>query len=142
MTFVPAALRRQIVTRAGNCCEYSLLNADDAWFPHEPDHIMSEKHGGPTTAGNLALACFDCNRFKGSDIASRDPETNELVPLFDPRQDRWTDQFVIKVGTIRALTPIARATARLLRFNLPERTEVRETLAKSGRYPGRHVEHP
>ena len=137
MTFVPATLRRQVIARAGNCCEYCLLNADDAWFPHEPDHIMSEKHGGPTTSENLALSCFDCIRYKGSDIASRDPETNELVPLFDPRRDQWADHFVIEGGTILALTPIARATARLLRLNLPERTEVRETLRRSGRYPVR-----
>jgi len=137
VTFVPATLRRQVITRAGNCCEYCLLNADDAWFPHEPDHIMSEKHGGPTTSENLALSCFDCNRYKGSDIASRDPETNELVPLFDPRRDQWADHFVIEGGTILALTPIARPTARLLRLNLPERTEVRETLRRSGRYPVR-----
>jgi len=137
VTFVPATLRRQVIARAGNCCEYCLLNADDAWFPHEPDHIMSEKHGGPTTSENLALSCFDCNRYKGSDIASRDPETNELVPLFDPRRDQWADHFVIEGGTILALTPIARATARLLRLNLPERTEVRETLRRSGRYPVR-----
>ncbi|MBX3436655.1 MAG: HNH endonuclease [Planctomycetaceae bacterium] len=50
-----------------------MLDERAAYFRHEPDHIIAEKHGGETTAENLALACFDCNWFKGSDIASLDP---------------------------------------------------------------------
>ena len=71
-SYVPAAVRRQVRERAGDCCEYCLLAAEDAFFPHEPDHILAVKHGGVGTLANLAWACFDCNRFKGSDIASCD----------------------------------------------------------------------
>jgi 5-methylcytosine-specific restriction endonuclease McrA len=62
-------LRRDVRERADGCCEYCLLPEDQAFFPHEPDHIIAAKHGGETNAEDLALACFDCNRFKGSDIA-------------------------------------------------------------------------
>jgi 5-methylcytosine-specific restriction endonuclease McrA len=134
-TYVPAALRRRVQERAAGNCEYCLLSEDDAYFSHEPDHIIADKHGGETSLENLCWACFDCNRFKGSDIASRDPLNGDLVPLFNPRVDDWHKHFKVQRGTIRALTPIGRATERLLKFNLYERVEVRETLAKLGRYP-------
>ena len=106
------------------------------FFPREPDHIIAEKHGGATTAENLALSCFDCNRFKGSDIASLDPISGSLVPLFNPRSDDWEEHFQIEGGNICALTAVGRATVRLLKLNLPVRVEIRATLALGGRFPG------
>ena len=128
-------MRRQVQERARGCCEYCLLSEDDAWFSHEPDHILAEKHGGQTLLENLAWSCFDCNRFKGSDIASRDPVTGNLVPLFDPRMHRWYEHFKLERGTIRPVTPVGRVTERILRLNLPDRIEVRKTLASINRYP-------
>lgn len=58
---------------------------------HEIDHIIAEKHGGCTEAENLALSCTLCNKHKGSDIASVDPETGEIVPLYNPRQKKWNE---------------------------------------------------
>jgi len=133
--YIPVVLRRKVRERAGNRCEYCLLSEDHAFFSHEPDHIIAEKHGGQTNILNLALACFDCNRFKGSDIASIDPTNGDLVPLFNPRTQGWNQHFKIEAGAIVPLTPIGRATAQLLKFNLPARVEVRETLARTGRYP-------
>jgi len=75
------------------------------------------------------LACFDCNRFKGSDIASLDPATGKLVALFNPRKQRWIQHFDLLRGVIVPLTPVGRATEKLLRLNLPARVEVRQRLA-------------
>ena len=133
--YVSSALRRQIYERAAGRCEYCLLSADDAFFPHEADHIIAEKHGGATTADNLALACFDCNRFKGSDIASLDPGTSDLVALFNPRTQRWNEHSSLDGGSITGLTPCGTATLRLLKLNLRMRVEVREALISRGRYP-------
>jgi hypothetical protein len=134
-TYIPAALRQQVRRRAGRRCEYCLLAEDHAFFPYELDHIIAEKHSGETIAQNLALACFDCNRFKGSDIASIDLVSGALTPLFNPRTQSWSDHFRIEGGAIIPLTPMGRTTEQLLKFNLAERVEVRETLAKTGRYP-------
>ena len=60
-TYISAGLRQRVGRRAKDRCEYCLLAAQDSFFAHEPDHIIAEKHGGATTAENLALACFDCN---------------------------------------------------------------------------------
>jgi 5-methylcytosine-specific restriction endonuclease McrA len=64
-TAVSSALRRQVFERASGRCEYCLLSFVDAFFSHEADHIIAEKHGGVTTSENLALACFTA-------IASKD----------------------------------------------------------------------
>lgn len=133
--YIPADLRRRVRRRARNRCEYCLLAQEDAFLPHEPDHVIAEKHGGRTAVGNLALACFDCNRFKGSDIASLDPVTKKLVPLFSPRTDVWEDHFHVRGGKILGRTPVGRATERLLKLNLPVRVEIRALLARAGRYP-------
>ena len=82
---ISPALRRAVRERAKGYCEYCLLSESQAYFTHESDHIIATKHGGPSSIDNLALACFDCNRFKGSDIASIDPNTHELTQIFDPR---------------------------------------------------------
>ncbi len=115
-------------------CEYCLLSEDDAFFSHEPDHIIAKKHGGETSLANLAWSYFECNRFKGSDIASRDDSSGDLSPLFNPRTDRWAEHFVLHGGTIQPLTAVGRVTAQLLKLNLPVRLEVRETLVAARRY--------
>ena len=136
VTSLPVAMRRQVFERAGGCCEYCLLAEEDAFFPHEADRIIAVKHGGASTLENLALACFDCNRFKGSDIASRDTLSGELAPLFNPRTQRWDEHFRLEAGQIFPLTSVGRVTTLLLKFNLPQRIEVRITLSRTGRYPG------
>ncbi len=133
---IHAALRREVRERADGRCEYCLLAEEDAFFPHEPDHIVAEKHGGATDAANLALSCLECNRFKGSDIASIDPATGALVALFHPRQEAWSTHFRgTNDGTIVALTPTGRVTVALLRLNAPARVEVRHALAEVRRWP-------
>src|SRR5690242_7613138 len=126
---ISAALRRQVRERASERCEYCLLAEVQAFFPHEPDHIISRKHGGETVLDNLALACFDCNRFKGSDIASGDPASGTLTPLFNRRLQHWNEHFQLEHGGILPLTRTGRATARLPQVNLPHRIEIRRDRA-------------
>lgn len=108
--YIGADLRRRVVARANRLCEYCLIQEEDTFFGCEVDHVISQKHGGPTDEENLALACLICNRNKGSDIASLSPETGELVRLFNPRTDRWPEHFGIGQDgvTIIALTLSAR----------------------------------
>jgi 5-methylcytosine-specific restriction endonuclease McrA len=65
------------------------------------EHVIAEKHGGTTTADNLALACPYCNRAKGSDLGSLDPETGQLTPFFNPRIDVWQEHFLLEDGYIK-----------------------------------------
>ena len=136
-THVAAALRRLVAARAGRGCEYCLIHEDDTFFGCEVDHVVSEKHGGATTAENLAYACLTCNRRKGSDLASIDPENGTLVRLFNPRTDRWEDHFSLSLdGTvIQPFTPVGVVTVRVLRLNDAERQLERAALRSIGRYP-------
>ncbi len=126
-TYIAQATRRFVIERAQNCCEYC-GKSSLSFVPHEVDHIIAEKHGGDTTADNLAYACFECNRYKGSDIASFDPETEVLSLLFNPRKDRWVDHFRYEGGAIFPLTNVGRATVKLLRLNAHSRIQERITL--------------
>ena len=130
-------LRREVRNRARKRCEYCLISEADTHFPHEPDHIIAKKHGGATAPENLAWACFDCNRFKGSNIASLDAVRGELVPLFNPRTQTWSEHFEIQGGSIIPLSAVGRVTEQILRLNLPQRVEPREILAELGDYPGK-----
>jgi hypothetical protein len=132
---IPVALRARVRERANGRCEYCLVHEDYVIAPHEPDHITAEQHRGPTTAENLAFACYHCNRLKGTNIASLDPQTGQKVFLFDPRKDTWTAHFRLEGAAILGITPTGRATAALLRFNEPDRVDFRAALIRAGRYP-------
>jgi HNH endonuclease len=121
-------LRADVARRAGLRCEYCRIHETDAGFPHQVDHVVSRKHGGNSTFDNLAYACILCNRYKGSDIASVNTKTGEVVRLFHPRHDRWEDHFRFDANLIEPLTDTARVTVRLLRLNASERVAERRLL--------------
>jgi 5-methylcytosine-specific restriction endonuclease McrA len=88
------ALRSLVRRRAGDVCEYCRLPQSSSRFVRfYIEHIIARQHGGPSETGNLALACGYCNHHKGPNIAGLDPVSGQLVPLFNPRRDRWSDHF-------------------------------------------------
>jgi hypothetical protein len=132
MSEVSAALRDQVRDRARGRCEYCLVPERVVLIPHEIDHIIALKHGGQTTSGNLALCCTLCNKLKGSDIASIDPDTGEVQPLFHPRRDRWGDHLQLRGAEIVARTAAGRVTVRLLQLNRLERVKERTLMHEAG----------
>ena len=128
LTYIPVALRRLVEERAKRLCEYCLLPADITFFPHEIDHVIAEKHGGETNADNLAFTCWRCNRHKGSDLGSFDPQTGAFSFLFNPRTQQWDKHFKFEELQIVGLTPEGRTTARLLQLNSDERLAERQRL--------------
>ena len=134
-SYVAAELRRLVETRAKHLCEYCLIHYDDTYLGCQIDHVISEKHDGPTEAGNLSLACAFCNRAKGTDVGSIVPGTSEFTRFFNPRTDRWSDHFAPEGVLIQSQTAVGEATARILGFNPPERILERQLLSESGRYP-------
>jgi hypothetical protein len=132
---ISASLRRQVSERAEQRCEYCLLPTDVAFFSHEVDHVVAIKHGGQTDAGNLAFACWRCNRHKGTDLGSFDPVTGQFCFLFNPRTHLWTEHFAFQGAAFIGLTPEGRTTIQLLRLNTDERISERERLQAVGRYP-------
>jgi hypothetical protein len=133
-TYISATLRRTVIDRAQNCCEYCLIPEMLTLASHQVDHIIAEKHGGATTPENLALSCPLCNQAKGSDIASIDPDTGDTVRLYRPRADDWIDHFYLEnsSGAILPLTAIGRVTVQLLRINRLGSLPTRQILAQAG----------
>ena len=134
-SYVRAELRQLVRARASALCEYCLIDEADTFLGCQVDHIISEKHGGPTEAHNLAYARAFCNRAKGTDIGSISRRSGEFARFFDPRQDHWGNHFLLSGALIEPRTPVGEATARILGFNNPERVLERQALRRMGRYP-------
>jgi hypothetical protein len=128
-----SSLREFLFQRAGNRCEYcrTPVLAGSLWGAHI-EHIKPRQHGGTDNQNNLAVSCAPCNFVKGPNIAAVDPATNNLVRLFNPRRDGWTEHFKVRRGAIVGLTPIGRATVALLAFNHPLLVKRRQRLHRMG----------
>ena len=126
-------LRSLVRRRAGDVCEYCRLpQAASRFVRFHVEHIIARQHGGTDESDNLALACSFCNFHKGPNIASLDPQSKQLAPLFHPRQDIWSDHFSREGTTISGRTAIGRATVCLLAMNDWQRIELRDNLQTLG----------
>ena len=130
-----AGLVRLVWQRARGCCEYCQLCQDHVKTPFEIDHIVSQKHKGPTVAGNLALSCSRCNAYKGTDLTGLDPRTRKLTPLFNPRRHKWARHFFWEGAHLMGRTAIGRVTIDVLNINDPIRVRLREELIEQGLFP-------
>jgi 5-methylcytosine-specific restriction endonuclease McrA len=132
---VSTELDRRVRERAEGSCEYCRLPQAVYGLPFQVDHIIARQHGGKAQLNNLALAYPRCNRTKGPNIAGIDEETRHLVPLYHPRRDHWADHFRWRGPRLMGLTPIGRATVRVLGINHPEAVRLRRELIAEGRFP-------
>ncbi|SRR5258706_2018909 len=124
-----ARLRQLVRKRAGRRCEYCLFHEDHLpLWPFHLDHIMAEQHGGPTKLNNLAWACQRCNLCKGTNLSGVDPDSSEVVRLFNPRSDIWTEHFALEAARVIGLSGIGRATVWLLQMNSEPRMQLRAEL--------------
>ena len=133
--YLSAEIRAAVAERAGNICEYCLIAAEDSYYRHQIEHIISLKHGGLSEPENLALSCVFCNRNKGSDIGSVVKNSTEFVRFYNPRTDIWSEHFRLSGVAIEPLTKIGEATVRILQINHEDKIMERVILSKLGRYP-------
>ena len=125
--------------RGGGVCEYCRLPEIVSHLPFPLDHIIARQHRGRSTEDNLALSCPECNLSKGPNIASLD-DAGELVRLFHPRRDRWSEHFHWNGALLEGITQIGKATVRVLGTNHAVRVELRSALMRAGLYPRDPVE--
>lgn len=122
---VSAIVRKRVAHRASYICEYCLAQDERSFIGFEVDHIISRKQNGSNEDSNLAYSCPDCNRNKGTDLASIDWNTREIVRFFNPRTDIWAEHFRLSEGFIEPITIIGKVTVDIFRFNdkirLPDR---------------------
>ena len=134
MSRVNPKLERKVWQRAAGRCEYCGMPASESAMTFEIEHIIPRKHAGQTAFSNLCLACFPCNRYKGTDVAGFDPKTKKLTRFFHPRLDIWVEHFVARRGSIVGRTDVGRTTANILQFNKPDHVVTRRILEKLGRW--------
>src|SRR5687767_13455896 len=129
------ALEQEVRRRAHDLCEYCRTPQIAYRTRHQIDHIIAEKHHGPTQSSNLSLCCLDCNLHKGANIAGIDPLTSQLSRLFHPRQDIWYEHFEWNGPVLVGITPIGRTTIDVLDINNAYRRITRQTLIDEGIFP-------
>ncbi len=116
---VPKSIREIVGERAKYLCEYchspEFVNTDRFTV----DHILPQSLGGSDELENLALCCRRCNERRYNFTSGIDPDSEEEVPLFNPRKQYWSEHFIwTSVGVkILGITPIGRATCNRLDLN-------------------------
>jgi hypothetical protein len=136
---IPGKIRAFVRDRASGLCEYCLFHEDHSYFPFEVDHIISLKHGGSSDPDNLAYTCFNCNRYKGSDIGSVLLPKMEFTRFYNPRIDRWRHHFELWDTLINPLSPIGEVTVKILDINHIDRVMERQMLVAAGLFPHPNV---
>jgi HNH endonuclease len=135
MSYISKNIRRLVIARAGNRCEYCRVLDYLVGFDYHVEHIIGVQHGGTNAPFNLAYACSYCNWKKGPNISTILSLGGELIPLFNPRTQNWFDHFEVKRGEILPLTTIGEATIKLLELNQSFRIDARFEMMLAGCYP-------
>lgn len=112
-------LRQLVRKRANYLCEYCHSPEEASAALFQLDHIIPQSLGGSDSLENLALACQRCNSYRYNFTTGIDPQTQQEIRLFHPRQDEWLDHFIWSVNCcfIIGQTIIGRATCYRLDFN-------------------------
>ena len=130
-------LRQLVAERAKGRCEYCLSQAQFSPQPFSIEHIHPRSLGGSTELANLALACAGCNGHKYNKTFAFDPMTNEVMALFHPRLQKWSEHFTWneEYTDIIGITPIGRATVEALQLNRSALQNLRAILYSVGKHP-------
>ena len=119
-TYISKKKRQLVFVRAKYRCEYCQCRTDTALETFEIDHILPiVLGGGVDDLTNLALACRGCNSRKAMKIWIDEADSEQRIPLFNPRKQdwkrhfKWSDDFSIIIGK----TPVGKVTVEELRLN-------------------------
>ena len=115
-------LREHLLREAGHRCGYCRSSDRITGIRLILDHLIPRARGGTDDEAHLWPSCQPCNGFKQARTRARDPRDGTLVPLFNPRLQRWGEHFAWEDAgrTIVGLTPTGRATVDALRLNRAE----------------------
>ncbi|MCP4361691.1 MAG: HNH endonuclease [Chloroflexi bacterium] len=134
--------RIQIAERADNRCEYCQTPDAFAIHTYNVEHIIPRVKDGQTILSNLAYSCSGCNSLKHTKTAGNDPITNEIAPLYNPRQDRWSEHFAWKDNLLQivGLTATGRTTIAAIQLNRPGLMNLRRALLAISEHPATETE--
>jgi hypothetical protein len=103
----------------------------------EIEHIIPRSQGGTDDEDNLWLSCSLCNTFKGPYAHGLDPTNGKIVPLFNPRRQRWDEHFAWADGGLHIVgtSECGRATTLALQLNNAIAVRVRRGWISVGWHP-------
>jgi HNH endonuclease len=135
--YIPANTQRAVIERAQGRCEYCQSRADYTTEPFAVEHIIPVSRGGTSEIDNLAFSCSGCNGHKYNRTEAPDPTDRTLVPLYNPRRQRWQDHFCWSDdhAQIIGLPPTGRATVEALKMNRTGLVNIRQALYLIGKPP-------
>jgi hypothetical protein len=92
---------------------------------------------GADSEDNLCLACEFCNQYKWTKTEGVDLQSGQVVSLFNPRQQKWSDHFAWSDdgAQIIGLTACGRATVVALNLNNALAVTVRKNWVIAGWHP-------
>lgn len=122
---IPKSLYNIVRQRAQFRCEYCHYPELLSSAPLSIDHIQPQSFGGSDELDNLALACRRCNERRYNFTTGIDPATEAEAPLFNPRQQIWSEHFMWSADALKIIgtTPSGRATCNRLDLNDERREE-------------------
>jgi hypothetical protein len=134
---VTRRIRAQVFQRANGCCEYCRSQALYTTESFDVEHVIPIVRGVPTVLENLALSCSNCNGHKYDKIEAYDAASEQVVALFHPRRDIWSEHFAWSEDytQIEGMTPIGRATVELLNMNAQNLINWRRVMRQAGQHP-------
>lgn len=134
---IPYEIRERVRLAAADRCGYCQSRQELVLGRLQLEHIIPSAKGGSDIEENLWLACSLCNSHKGVQTEAPDPVTGENSPLFNPRQQNWSEHFRwVETGTqIEGLTPCGRATVVALQLNNVLAVTVRRAWVRAGWHP-------
>ena len=105
--------------------------------PFSAEHIEPRSRAGKTLWQNLAWACQGCNGHKYNKTSARDPVTGDMILLYHPRKQKWSDHFAWNEDctVILGLTPTGRATVQALHLNRQGLVNLRRMLFAAQEHP-------
>lgn len=139
---ISKSLRDRVRQRALFRCEYCHYSELLSTAPLSIDHLQPQSLGGSDDFDNLALACRRCNERRYTFTTGIDSDTGIETPLFNPRQQNWSDHFTWTADGTRILgtTPTGRSTCDRLDLNDERRSDrfiqkSRQRWVESGLHP-------
>lgn len=134
---IPEEIQNKVRQRAKFLCEDCHASEQWQYVAFTIEHIIPLTKNGTDTLDNLALACFHCNRKKSDRTTAIDPQSGAELPLFNPRQDSWSNHFIWSADGlfIIGLTPIGQITVTSLALNRERVIYIRAADKAVGRHP-------
>src|SRR2546422_7240625 len=98
---------------------------------------MPINRGGASELDNLAFSCSGCNGAKYNRMEAPDPTDRTLVPLYNPRRQRWQDHFCWSDDHAQSigLTSTGRTIVEALKMNRTGLVNMHQVLYLIGKHP-------